>query len=280
MRPAEYDHGGSGVGRREREAASMLSSAQPATVAHEALQRRAPRRRASGIRLAWQLEWKRALRRHRLFVLNVIVPLSLVLPVAIGRAPPQHAAVVYAVLFVFFGTFGSGIPLLRDAERGMVRRLVLLPLHGGQFLVGRALASAAIDLVQLAPACLLVAATGPFTRFPIWMFPILAGVLIVGAVLGTWIAAIARSVAEGALFAAVAALLLLHASGAFRTPLPGSLGAAIEKVAPFRALHELLLGASFAGGIALLAWLVCALLLTLVAGPRLLRSLARADGQR
>jgi len=236
--------------------------------------------RTGGIALAWELEWKRALRRHRLFALNVIVPLTLVLPVAIGRAPPQHAAVVYAVLFVFFGTFGSGIPLLRDAERGMVRRLAMLPLHGGRFLVGRALASAAIDLVQLAPACLVVAVTGPFPRFPAAILPILAGVLVVAAVLGTWIAASARSVAEGALFAAVAALLLLHASGAFRTPAPGSAGAALENVAPFRALHELLLGGSFAGTSALMAWVASALLLTLLAGPRLLRSLARADGQR
>lgn len=227
----------------------------------------------------WRLEWRRALNRRRLFVLNIIVPLSLVLPVVAGAAPPQHAAVVYAVLFVFFGMFGSAIPLLRDAERGMVRRLSLLPAPPGPMLTGRVVAGATIDALQLLPAALLIVIAGGPGRLAPWLLVVLPATLVFAGMLGTWIAAIARSVAEGALFAAVSALLLLHASGVFRTPLPGTIGDAIEKAAPFRALHEILLGTSRAGLGTLLGAVAVSLVLTLVLGRNVMRSLARSDGR-
>ena len=72
------------------------------------------------------------------------------------------------------------------------------------------------------------------------------------------IGAATRSLAKAALFSAVSTLLLLHASGVFRTPLPGSFGAAFESVAPFRTLHEALLAMSMmtpvGGGTALGIW--------------------------
>jgi hypothetical protein len=230
-----------------------------------------------GFTHTWRLEWRRALRRRRLFAMNVVVPLALVVPVAAGAAPPQHAAVVYAVLFTFFGTFGSAIPLLRDAERGMVRRISLLPMDPGRVLLGRALAGAAVDTLQLAPAVAVVALGGPAGRSVAWLAAVLPITLAFAGLLGTWIAAIARSVAEGALFAAVTALLLLHASGVFRTPVPGSIGDAIEKVAPFRAIHEVALGGRIGGIGALAAAFAVGMLATILLGRRLARSLARAD---
>lgn len=239
----------------------------------------APSARAGGLLRAWRLEWRRSMRRRRLFVLNLVVPLALVAPVAAGAAPPQHAAVVYTVLFVFFGTFGSAIPLLRDAERGMVRKISLLPPDPGRLLVGRAFAGAALDTVQLLPAVALVAMSGIPSRSVAWLALILPASLVFAGLFGTWIAAIARSVAEGALFAAVSMLLLLHASGVFRTPLPGTAGDALENVAPFRALHEVLLGAHLSGVGTLLATVAVSTLATVLLGPNLMRSLARSDGR-
>jgi hypothetical protein len=66
--------------------------------------------------------------------------------------------------------------------------------------------------------------------------------LLVGNVLGAWAAALARSLAESALFASVGSLLLLHGAGVFRTPPPGSPAALVERISPFRALHETTLG--------------------------------------
>ena len=66
--------------------------------------------------------------------------------------------------------------------------------------------------------------------------------------LGAIIAAVAKSVAEGALFSAVVALVFLHWAGTFRTPVPGTWQAMLEVWNPFRPLHESLLTAAGASG--------------------------------
>jgi hypothetical protein len=70
------------------------------------------------------LELHRAVRRRRTLLLNIIVPLALIAALPAGNAPPAHAAVVCGVLFAFFGTFGSAIPLVRDAETGRLGSLL------------------------------------------------------------------------------------------------------------------------------------------------------------
>ena len=72
--------------------------------------------------------------------------------------------------------------------------------------------------------------------------------LLAANALGAITAAFAKSVAEGALFSAVAALLLLHWAGTFRSPVPGTWQASLEAWNPFRPLHESLLAAAGAGG--------------------------------
>lgn len=234
--------------------------------------------------LSWSLEWAVALRRPRLFALNVGVPLLLVAPVAWAGAPAAHAAAVYAVLFVLFGTFGSAIPLLRDGEDGILRRLLLTGLPPASLLLGRVAAGAALDTLQLLPALAVILLAGDAGAGAAALaVPALLLALLFANLLGAAVAGAARSVAEGALFAAVAALLLLHASGAFRTPSPGSGWAAAEAWIPFRVLHEQLL--EVAGGSGTAAWEgmtrpftalgIVALTVALAAGP-LLEATARS----
>ena len=85
-----------------------------------------------------EVELRIALVRKRLLVLNMLVPLLLVVPVVLGAAPAFHASAVYAVLFMLFGTFGSAIPLVRDAEMGLVGRILQTGIRPGGFLVQRA----------------------------------------------------------------------------------------------------------------------------------------------
>ncbi len=73
----------------------------------------------------WTLELQTAVRRGRVALFSAAVPLLLVAALALGRAPAPHAALVYTVLFTFFGTFGAAVPWARDAERGWLHRLVL-----------------------------------------------------------------------------------------------------------------------------------------------------------
>lgn len=197
--------------------------------------------------LVWALEWRIALRRRRLFLLNVTIPLLLVVPVAVSGAPAAHASAAYAVLFVLFGTFGAAIPLIRDGGSGLLSRIRSTGLPPATILLERTAAGAAVDAVQLTPAlaCVVGLGRGGAESGALAAAAVAASLLLANLV-GAWVAALARSVAEGALFAAVSALLLLHASGVFRTPEPGSPGAVLEAGAPLRLLHESLL--SVVGG--------------------------------
>jgi hypothetical protein len=160
-----------------------------------------------------------------------------------------HAAAVFTVLFALFGTFGSSIPLIRDGESGLLRRYVLTGVHPGGLLLQRVFATAVLDLIELAPSVLvIVVARGTSTSQLAMLVPTMVLGLVAANVLGAITAALAKSVAEGALFSAVAALLLLHWAGTFRSPLPGTWQATLETWSPFRPLHESLLAAAGAGG--------------------------------
>lgn len=191
--------------------------------------------------LIWSLEWKVAIRRRRLFVLNALIPLLLVGPIAFSSAPAQHAAAVYTVLFTIFGAFGSCIPLIRDGESGLLTRFMLAGISPRSLLTQRVLAATSLDAVQLLPSLAVIAlASGNASAFGGVVAALLL-TLVVANLLGVWAAAIARSVAEGALFAAVSSLLLLHAAGLFREPVGGSFGARMAALSPFRILHAALL---------------------------------------
>ncbi len=195
------------------------------------------------IGLIWSLEWAVATRRRRLFGLNALIPLLLVGPIAFSGAPAQHAAAVYTVLFTIFGAFGSCIPLIRDGESGLLTRFMLAGVPPRSLLTQRVLAATSLDTVQLLPSLILIALASGNARAFGGVLAALMLTLLVANLLGVWAAALARSVAEGALFAAVSSLLLLHAAGAFRTPAPGTLSAGVERLVPFRLLHESLLAA-------------------------------------
>ena len=184
----------------------------------------------------WRAEWLTAVRRRRLFLFNILIPLTFVATIALSSAPAVHAAAVFTVLFTVFGTFGSSIPLIRDGESGLLRRYVLTGIHPGGLLLQRVFATAALDLIELAPSVLvIVAARGSSAS----QFAMVVGALILGLLaanaLGALTAALARSVAEGALLSAMAALLLLHWAGTFRSPLPRNMASHsgdVESVPP------------------------------------------------
>ncbi len=197
----------------------------------------------------WRTEWLIAVRRRRLFLFNILIPLVFVATIALSPAPAVHAAATFAVLFALFGTFGSSIPLIRDGESGLLRRYVLTGVHPGGLLLQHIFATAALDLIQLAPSVLvIVIARGSSASQAAMLVPAMVLGLVAANTVGALTAALAKSVAEGALFSAVAALLLLHWAGTFRTPQLGTWQATLEAWSPFRPLHESLLAAAGDGG--------------------------------
>lgn len=187
----------------------------------------------------WALEWRQAGRRRRVMVLSVCVPLGLVAAVALGGAPAAHAAMVYTVLFTFFGTFGAAVPWARDAERGLIHRLVLTGAGRTAIVAERLLASSLLDLLQLTPSLVLIVIAHRAAPVEAGLLgAAVAGALLCANALGILVAHLARSLAETALLASVAALLLLHAGGVFRRPAPGTAAAAIQRAVPFHYMHE------------------------------------------
>ena len=220
----------------------------------------------------WRTEWLTALRRRRLLVLNTLIPLVFVAPIALSAAPAVHSAAAFTVLFALFG---SSIPLIRDGESGLLRRYVLTGVHPGGLLLQRVFANAALDLMELAPSVLVIfVARGSSVPQVAMVLPAMVVGLVAANALGALTAALAKSVAEGALFSAVAALLLLHWAGTFRTPVPGTWQATLETWNPFRPLHESLLAAVGGGpdlDLALLTipvGITLAVLLLIAAGGR------------
>jgi len=189
----------------------------------------------------WRLAWRAALARRRLLAWNVAVPVILLAPVALSPAAAQHRTAVFGVFFVFFGTFGSAIPAVRDAESGWLDTVFRTGVSRGRWLAETVAAGAALDLLELLPATavLLLSAgrTGPDGLAGLAAALVLA--ILVANGLGVLLAALVRSHAEAALVSAALSLLLLHFAGFFRIPVAGwTLVAAT--VMPYRPLREAL----------------------------------------
>ena len=227
------------------------------------------------------MEFRIALARPRLLALNVLVPVVLVLAISLGGAPEFHAAAVYTVLFTIFGTFGSAIPLVRDAEAGLFGRIIRAGVPPSHFFIERAVGGSAIDALQLLPA-LTIATLGSISLNG-WIRAVLVlwSSIWIANLLGNLVAAAARSLAETALFSAVTTLFLLHLSGVFRTPLPQSSWAVIEAFSPFRALHETLLtgpdGTSTEVPLGLVVWVLILPVVTVLLARSVTRSLQLAS---
>lgn len=235
------------------------------------------------MRLAvWALEWRLAVTRRRYLVLGAVLPLALVLPVATGAVPADETASVYAVLFVAFAAIGSALPLRWEGERGMSARILLGGMSSPGYLLQRTAAGAVLDLVQLSPAFVVAAlAVHASVAEALLAYLGLAATAWIAGLLGVFAAAVTRSLAEAVLVVSVIVISLSEMSGVFYTPRPGSVGAVLEAISPFRALHEALLdmtvGAPTSGGLAELAWVVLLPVVVGVTATKLHAALGRTS---
>jgi len=187
----------------------------------------------------WHLTWALVVRRRRLLIWNLLVPVLLLVPVMTSAAAVAHRAVVVAVFVMFFGAYGSCIPLIRDGMSGWVEKVWLTGFGGRRWLVERTLASTAVDWMQLLPVnLLLVLLLGVSTVAAIAILVATLLALLFANLLGVLVAAFVRALGEAALGCAVLSLFALHLAGVFRTPTPGSAGAAAEAWSPLRPLHD------------------------------------------
>ncbi len=201
----------------------------------------------------WRLAWRSALRRRRLLVWNVAVPLLLLTPVALSDAAAPHRVAVFGVFLVFFGTFGSTIPAVRDARDGWLDEVLRAGYPAPRWLLERTLAGTAIDAVQLLPVLgVLLWTSGGLRAGPAVLLATLIALWFANLA-GPLVAAAVRSLAEAALASAALSLLLLHLAGFFRAPAPGwsEVAAAWNPYAP---LWDALRAGVGAPPVDLLAW--------------------------
>lgn len=183
----------------------------------------------------WRLEWRVSRTRRRRLLWSVAVPVLLLAPVAASGAAAPHRAAAYGLFVVFFGLFGAAAPLVRDAERGWIERLLLTGYGPRPWLVERTASHAVQDLLQLLPALAAVLWLEGAAA-PLLVAETMAGVLLAllaGNLLGTIAGAVVRSLAEGALVCASVGLAAMHLTGAFRPPAPGSWEEAVASASPF-----------------------------------------------
>lgn len=231
--------------------------------------------------LVWGLEWRLALSRKGDLAMGVLAPLSVVLVMATGAVPAVVAPASYVVLFAAFGVFGTALPLLRDGERGIMRRVVRAGVSPASYLVQRVAAGTTLALVQLLPAAVVAAAFPNASISEVLVaLAALAGSLWIGSLLGVLAAALSRTRTQAAVLSGVGLVLLLHMSGVFRTPTPGGPAAVLEGIGPFRALHEAfdstVAGGVVGGGIAAAGWALALAMVVGLMGPRLMASLERS----
>jgi hypothetical protein len=194
----------------------------------------------------WNHELQLAARRRRVAIISMIVPLFLVAAVALGGAPPPHAALVFSVLFTFFGTFGAAVPWARDNERGWLERLELAGASRTALVTQRWLSGTLIDVIELLPSWLMIVVVYRSSAGEaLGLLGAIAVALLAANALGILVASLARSIAETALLASVAAMTLLHAGGVFRSPAAGTFADALQRFIPF---HYLLLAIQDAVG--------------------------------
>lgn len=198
----------------------------------------------------WRLSWARHGARPRRLLWSVAVPVLLLAPVAASPAPAPHRTAVYVIFVVFFGLFGGAVPLIREGERGWIRRVLLTGCGVRRWILGRSAAHALQDVLQLTPALAAVVwLEGAAGRPGLVAATALAvaAALAAANLLGALAAAAVRSLAEGALACAAVGLAAVHLTGAFRAP-SGGWSALAAAASPFRPLLETLRGVAAAAG--------------------------------
>ena len=170
----------------------------------------------------WWMEWRSALARRRLFAWNTAVPILLLAPVALSAAAAPHRTAVFGVFFVFFATFGSAIPTVRDAQAGWLDTIFQSGYPRGRWLTETVVAGTALDFLQLLPVMLILVSTSGRADLDTvaTLFLALLFTLAFANLLGPFLAAAVGSLAEAAMVSAATSLLLLHLADSSGPPQP------------------------------------------------------------
>jgi ABC-type multidrug transport system permease subunit len=190
----------------------------------------------------WQRELAEFTRRPRLLAIKMLFPLAVAAPLLHSSAPAFYAAMALTMLLSTMAPLGAGAVLARERASGLTLRYRLLPAPPGRVGMERILASAGVDVLQVAPVLVLVMTSRPGQArwWPALWLGALA-TLVVGNLVGGLATTLTRSPGEVMLFVLLPVLPALYLAGVF-TPFTDPVRQAITRLFPFAYLHESLLG--------------------------------------
>ena len=191
----------------------------------------------------WQRELVELLDRRKALAIKLLFPAAIGFPLLFSSAPAFYAAMALTMLAGTMAALGSGAVLARERSAGVTTRYLLLPLPPARVSLERLAVAAAIDLCQLLPVLVLVAARRP--ALVAWWPALLlaaAGTLMAGNALGAFVSTLSTSPGEVMLLVLLPALPALYLAGVF-TPFTNPLQVAVSRLLPYSYLHEALVGA-------------------------------------
>ena len=189
-------------------------------------------------------EWLVTLARPRTFLIRLVMPLVLAVPLLTGRAPTFWAGMLLTVLVAMIGAVGSGVGLARARGCGLLTRLAMVPRPAHRLVAGWVLAGTSVDVVQLLPvlaAVLVAGAPGPGVAAALLLSAV--STLIVANTLGFVLARLAGGPGEVLLDVAVVLAPLLFLGGLFTGVPATGWRHVVALLDPFTYLHAAFVGA-------------------------------------
>lgn len=190
----------------------------------------------------WQRELSEFVHRPRSLAIKMLFPLAVAAPLLHSAAPAFYAAMALTMVLATMAPLGAGAVLARERGSGLLVRYRLLPSRPALVGMERLLASAGIDLIQVAPVLVLLMLdrAGTEAWWPaLWLAA--AATLLAGNVLGGLASTLSRSPGEVMLFVLLPTLPALYLAGVF-TPFQDPVQLVIERLLPFTYLHAAILG--------------------------------------
>jgi hypothetical protein len=190
----------------------------------------------------WQRELAELVQRPRALTIKMLFPLAVAVPLLRSSAPGFYAAMALTLLLSTMAPLGAGAVLARERTSGLVLRYRLLPARPGRVGMERLLASAGIDLLQVAPVLIMVM-VGRREEASWWPGLWLGAMatLVTGNVIGALASTVARSPGEVMLMVLLPVLPALYLAGVF-TPFTAPLMQEVTRLFPFAYLDQALLG--------------------------------------
>ncbi|MGI8609390.1 MAG: ABC transporter permease [Candidatus Dormibacteria bacterium] len=181
--------------------------------------------------------------RRRALIIKMAFPLVVGLPLLTSAAPSFYAAMALTMLITIIGALGTGAVFSRDRAVGMQVRYRLLPRRQGVVLLERLTASAAIDLLQLAPILVLLAIRHPAAArwWPALLLTV-AGMVLCANVVGALASTFTTQPGEVMLYVLLPLLPAFYLAGVF-APITTPLQHVASVLLPMTYLHDALLGA-------------------------------------